>query len=438
MLSKAENEALTRVGPGTLMGDLMRSYWLPFYLSEELEAGGQPERIRLLGEDLIAFREGSGAVGLVAEQCPHRGASLYFARNEACSIRCIYHGWQFDIAGACLEQPNEPPESTFKNKVQLTAYPCRERNGVIWAYMGSLRPLPALPALEWNTVPQSRYMLALPRVQETNFMQPIEGEYDSSHAPILHAGLPGVTFGDITRSNRAIPRFHTHETDYGVVIGARYARESPEGNYWRIYPFLLPFYTIVNVNPTQADAVLFSGHAYVPIDDEHTLAFGFTWHPTRDLTGVERTYLENGPGFENIHPTRDSFLPRHSGPYGSYWPKLNLGNDWGHDYKAQRTNQRWSGIPGVWPQDVAVQVGFGPIVDRSREHLGGADAGQIAMRKRLLGAARALRDDGHLPPGVEDASVYASRPTQTLIPEEREPEWYREIDPLVAGPYTGS
>jgi phenylpropionate dioxygenase-like ring-hydroxylating dioxygenase large terminal subunit len=438
MLSKDENEALIRVGPGTLMGNLMRSYWIPFYLGAELQRDDQPQRVRLLGESLIVYRDSAGAVGLLEEQCCHRGASLYYARNEECGLRCVYHGWKYDTTGACVDQPNEPPENAFKTKVRQPGYPCLERNGVVWTYMGPLRPLPPLPDLEWNTVPESRCALALPRVQESNYLQPIEGEYDSSHAPILHAGLPGATFGDKARNNRAIPRFYTRDTGYGVLIGARYKHEGNEGDYWRIYPFQLPFYTLVNVNPTQSTDILFSGHAFVPMDDEHTLAFGFTWHPTRDLTERERTYLREGAGFENIHPTHDSFLPRHSGPYGAYWPKLNASNDFGHDYAAQRSNLRWSGVPGLWPQDVAVQVGFGPITDRTKEHLGAADAGQIAMRKRLLGAARALRDRGTTPPGVEDPSIYVSRPTQTLIPPEREEEWYREIEPLVAGPYAGA
>src|SRR5579872_6470814 len=151
MLSQEENELLTRTGPGTPMGALLRRYWLPAMLAAELpEAEGPPQRIRLLGEDLIAFRASNGQIGLLAANCPHRGASLFFGRNEECGLRCVYHGWKFDVAGRCVDMPNEPPESNFRDKVHQRAYPCRERNGLIWTYMGPLSDPPDLPALEWN------------------------------------------------------------------------------------------------------------------------------------------------------------------------------------------------------------------------------------------------------------------------------------------------
>src|SRR3954451_1364255 len=136
MLSRQDNELLTRVGPGTPMGDVLRSYWLPALFSDELQADGAPQRVRLLGEDLVAFRDSNGQPGLVAENCPHRGASLFFGRNEEEGLRCVYHGWKFDTIGACVDMPNEPPESNFKHKVRINAYLCKERNGIIWAYLG--------------------------------------------------------------------------------------------------------------------------------------------------------------------------------------------------------------------------------------------------------------------------------------------------------------
>ena len=160
MLSKTDNELLTRVGPGVAMGETLRQYWMPALLSTELpDADGAPLRLRLLGEDLVAFRDSSGRVGLVANNCPHRGASLFFGRNEEHGLRCVYHGWKFDLTGACLDMPNEPAESNFKSKVRLTSYPCRERNGLVWAYMGPLAQPPALPELEWNLVPENQYYM---------------------------------------------------------------------------------------------------------------------------------------------------------------------------------------------------------------------------------------------------------------------------------------
>jgi len=136
MLTAEENALLTRVGPGTLMGDLMRQYWIPVVQSTELAAGGRPKRVRILGEDLVAYRDPAGRAALVSELCAHRRASLYFARNEASGLRCVYHGWQYAPDGRCIDQPNERPESNFQDKVTLPAYPCADRGGVAWAYMG--------------------------------------------------------------------------------------------------------------------------------------------------------------------------------------------------------------------------------------------------------------------------------------------------------------
>src|SRR6516162_8078788 len=178
MLSREDNELLCRVGRGTPMGELMRQYWMPAALSSELpERDGVPLRVRLLGEDLIAFRTTSGAVGLVRNSCPHRGASLFYGRNEETGLRCVYHGWKFDVAGRCVDMPNEPPESNFKDKVHAPAYPCREQNGIIWTYMGPRDNPPSLPELELATVPES-YRWIRPSVRECNWLQALEGDID--------------------------------------------------------------------------------------------------------------------------------------------------------------------------------------------------------------------------------------------------------------------
>src|SRR5438093_13335172 len=157
MLSREDNELLCRVGRGTPMGELMRQYWVPAALSSELpEREGAPLRVRLLGEDLIAFRTTSGAVGLVANSCPHRGSSLFYGRNEAEGLRCVYHGWKFDVTGSCVDMPSEPPESNFKHKVRAVTYPCVERGGIIWTYMGARETPPPLPDLEANVAPECR------------------------------------------------------------------------------------------------------------------------------------------------------------------------------------------------------------------------------------------------------------------------------------------
>src|SRR5215208_942658 len=181
MLSTSENDLLCRVGAGTPMGDLFRNYWLPALRSDELPSPDcPPARLRILGENLIAFRTTSGAVGLVQNACPHRGASMFFGRNEEEGLRCVYHGWKFDVAGTCVEMPNEPPESNFKNKVHLTAYPAREWGGLIWMYMGPRDREPELPQLEWARVPESHRRIGK-WIQDVNYAQCLEGEIDTSH-----------------------------------------------------------------------------------------------------------------------------------------------------------------------------------------------------------------------------------------------------------------
>src|SRR5688572_18187207 len=245
MLNAADNELLCRVGPGTPMGDLMRQYWIPALLSEELpSADCPPIRLRLLGENLIGFRVTSGTAGITVNSCPHRGASMFFGRNEEEGLRCVYHGWKFDVHGDCVDMPSEPPESNFKSKVRIKAYACQERNGIIWTYMGPRETPPTLP--EWlpNMHPDSR---AGKSMRECNYMQALEGDIDTIHFGFLHAGhvkLEETAFG--TPDYYAIKVRNANmtviETEVGTTYGAY--RPAEDGtDYWRIANYLLPFYT---------------------------------------------------------------------------------------------------------------------------------------------------------------------------------------------------
>src|SRR5215471_5715489 len=184
MLAVEDNELITNTNPGTPMGDLFRRFWLPVALSEELPGPDcVPVRVRVLGEDLIAFRDSNGKVGLVDAFCPHRGAPMFFGRNEESGLRCIYHGWKFDVGGNCVDQMNEPEQ--FCQKIHLTAYPTTEIGGVIWTYMGPRERMPAPPAFEWTQVPETHRHVS--KVwEECNWLQALEGGIDTSHAPILH------------------------------------------------------------------------------------------------------------------------------------------------------------------------------------------------------------------------------------------------------------
>src|SRR6266498_3017607 len=187
MLSREENKILTQVGSGTPMGEVMRRYWMPALLSSDLPAPDcPPVRVKLLGEELVAFRDTQGRIGLIDEHCPHRLASLFLGRNEENGLRCVYHGWKFDVSGSCVDMPNEPPESRFKEKIQTTAYPTEERGGVIWVYLGPRGTRAAPPELEWTRVPES-HRLVSKRIQQCNYLQNVEGEVDSSHVSFLHS-----------------------------------------------------------------------------------------------------------------------------------------------------------------------------------------------------------------------------------------------------------
>jgi phthalate 4,5-dioxygenase len=418
MLSRDDNELLTRTGPGTPMGALLRHYWIPVVLSSEVEAGGRVKRVKLLGERLIAFRAKNGRPGLVGEFCPHRSASLYFGRVEDAGMRCVYHGWKFGMDGRCLEMPNEPPESGFAAKIRHVGYPCEEGGGMIWAYMGPASPPPSLPHLEWTRLPEA-HSFASKRVQECNWFQAMEGGIDSSHISFLHAPLDHAD-ADVTReldrasfgvgvavqtADRA-PRFEVVDTDYGVLIGARRTRGDGQ-HLWRVTQFLMPFYTMP---PTDLDEKITQSHIWVPMDDTYVINWMVTWHPDRALTREEIDLNVAGKGAHVC-----DYLPATSEPYGDIRTAANRHNDYEMDWEAHRTRM-FCGIPGFGVQDQAIQESQGDIVDRTVEHLGTSDAAIIQVRRRLMSAARALRDHGTPAPGRDPRSFHVRSTSVVLAP----------------------
>ena len=417
MLSREDNELLTRIGPGTAMGALMRRYWLPVVQSAELQAGGRVKRVMLLGERLIAYRAKNGTPGLIGEFCPHRLASLYFGRVEEAGMRCVYHGWAFGLDGQCLDMPSEPEASAFAPKIRTAGYPCLERGGVIWTYMGAERPLPPLPDLEWTLLP-APHVFASKRVQECNWFQALEGGIDSSHIGFLHAPLhpdDADTVRELDRASFGVgaavqagdraPHFDVIDTDYGVLIGARRTRGDGQ-HYWRVSQYLLPFYTMP---PTDLEARIVQSHIWVPMDDTSVVNWMVTWHPDRPLTREELIPHVEGKGSHVIE-----YAPPTSEPYGDIRTKANRTNDYEMDWELHRTTM-FCGIPGFGVQDQAIQESQGPIVNRTGEHLGTSDAAIIKVRRRLLNAARALRDHGATPPGQDPAS-FCVRSTSVVVP----------------------
>ena len=231
MLSAKENERLTRVGRGTPMGEFLRRFWLPALLSDELpRSDGDPIRTRTLGEDLVAFRDSNGDAGIVDAYCPHRRGPLFFGRNEECGLRCVYHGWKFDTTGQCVDMPSEPPESDFKERISVKAYPTYETGGMIWIYMGPREHQPERPPeMPFTLVPENERR-GLKFLVEANWLQCLEGELDTAHVSFLHStfGEDGTGIQTLVRNdgytNDRHPRLFALDTDYGFVYGGRRAQ----------------------------------------------------------------------------------------------------------------------------------------------------------------------------------------------------------------------
>jgi len=391
MLSQADNELLTRIGPGTPMGELFRRFWLPALLASELpHADSDPRRVRILGEDLVAFRDTNGKVGFIQTNCPHRGASLFFGRNEEAGIRCVYHGWKFDVDGTCVDMPNEPAESDFRSKVEAVTYPAKEWGGLIWIYMGPADLAPQLPEMEWCLVPDSHRILRR-WIHETNYAQAAEGDIDTSHIGFLHRrAVDGIAGLPPTRD--LAPKLMVKETDYGFVYGGR--RDEANGQFhWRLTQWMLPFYSII------PGTYPLTGHAYVPIDETHTSVVGYRYHAERPLTDAERAQVEQGL----------QVVPRFDAT--SLLPLANRSNDYLIDRQMQKT-ANFTGIRGISEQDMAMTQSMGPIYARWNEHLGSSDVAVITMRRVLLRLAQRLTD-GARPVAPYDGGLYRVRALET-------------------------
>lgn len=421
MLTRENNERLVRVGPGTPMGALMRRYWLPFLFSADLEADGQPMRVRLLCEDLVAFRDSHGAIGLVDHVCPHRGAPMVFGRNEEGGLRCVYHGWRFEADGRCTDMPAEPPDSTFADKVRIKSYPCRERNGVVWAYMGPEANPPELPSLEWNLVPMSQSVCTL-RIQDCNWLQALEGEIDSAHAAILHGRVDaGGVINQWKQAADLRPTFECESSENGVSIASRRVLGSGQV-YWRVNQFMLPFYTLVPPFPQYPEL---SGHAWVPIDDENTLCLMFSYHPTDPFYEKTRAVFRDGHGGrETGHPSANAYEPAPiTEPFAKYRTRYRRDNAYRFSYELQQKSW-FSGLPGLWVQDAACQSGVAAIYDRSQERLGSTDTGIVQARKLLLDTLRRFETGQTLPASAHDPETFMVRAVSlTLAPEAH---WKRD------------
>jgi phthalate 4,5-dioxygenase oxygenase subunit len=404
MLTNVENELLCRVGPGTPMGELFRTYWIPALPSSEFPGPESPPvRMRLLGEDLVMFRGADGRVGALAEACPHRGASLYFGRTEDCGLRCSYHGWKFDVDGNCVDLPTEQQGSRFREyfqaKVKATAYPCRDVNHMVWIYMGPRDEPPPFPEFEINTLPPEHVTEPIIMMEEANWLQNLEGDLDSAHLDWVHRRLrrdspaPAVGSAGTWNTDPNPPVLDVVPTDYGAYYSA--ARTLSDGDVWhRINQFIFPCFTMITAGPT----ALF--RSFVPLDDHHAMLIMQAADPVKPIS--ERARKAAPHLFDQFH----GFLPRTNDPRSYFMTVANKRNDYLRDMKLQEESL-FFGVPFVGNlQDRAMtelmcNADGEPVYDRTKENLGSSDVMVSAVRKQLLAAVRRLRDSGATPANLD-------------------------------------
>ena len=399
MLTREENELLTRVGPGTPMGETLRRYWIPALEADELrEPGGPPVRAPLLGERLIAYRDGAGKVGFMEEACLHRGASLFYGRNEPDGLRCIYHGWKYDVCGNILDVPNAPEGNIYQGKIRLKTYPAREFGGVIWVYMGPPDKIPAIPEFEWIKLPETHKKIVKVSL-DCNYLQGIEGGVDSSHISFLHRRVGDDEAGALQSQDTA-PRLEAQDTKYGFRYGSIRQVKSdngPRSEYVRITPFVLPWYTMTpSESADEKVSRLF--HAWVPIDDENTWVYYLKYCPGRPIEekDVSNYVLDRDANFGKVRHRANDYLQDRK--------KMHTKGEW------------WAGIDGLLNQDAAVQESAGAIYDRSKEHLVSGDTAVVKVRQIMLGAVRAVQA-GKTPPGLDPSIRFDRiRSEKILVP----------------------
>ena len=391
---------LVHVGPKTPMGTFMRQYWLPAALSSEVKTDGDPVRLMILGEQLLAFRDNAGRVGIMDHRCPHRCASLFLGRNEENGIRCVYHGWKFDVDGKCTDMPSVPARQDFKDKIHAKAYKTAERNGLIWVYMGENQASPPpLPHIEANLIAGSK-IWCLQR--QCNWLQALEGDIDTSHVGFLHVGalqpddLPADSPLRPTVLNRA-PEYRVQNSEWGAMYGAYRLAEDGRMS-WRAAHFLFPFWTMTPniLFPSRAIA-----RAWVPMDDTHVMLFDITG-------GIDEgnpfftTKLKNGePMYVKIRRK-----PNGTGWFDRWLPIDGPHNDWGIDREAQRNMIHYTGIDNPSMQDQSITESMGPITDHSFENLAPTDQMIAFVRRRLSLALASHHQNEVAGPGANNPDVY--------------------------------
>lgn len=422
MLSKEKNDTLCRVEGDTPMGRLMRNYWLPACASADLAAGGAPRRVKLLGEDLVAYRSPDGSLGLIDENCPHRGASLALANNEDCGLRCLYHGWLMNGEGRVLETPPEPADSKLKDRVKFAAYKVHEAGGVVWAWLGDRSKAPPPPAFEFAGLDPSHVIIMRAR-EEANWAQAIEGVLDSAHSNYLHSG--GIKPTDAANastvlgakahldrpSNDGAPKLDVETMPYGFRYAAirKPLRDADRNKYIRVTLFIAPCFGMFP-GPKGWGNMQF----FVPESDGKSLFWYVIWKKDGPVTQEERDrYLDNmglRPGVD-VDDNLDKFRSR--------------ANNWQQDRGAMMRGESYSGLRGVNFEDIAIHESMGPIYDRTKEHLGASDLAVIHYRRMMIEAAEQFALTGEPQIGFAEPVDHAQlRAGEGMIPH---PERWQAI-----------
>jgi phthalate 4,5-dioxygenase oxygenase subunit len=380
----ADNDLLCRIEADAPMGQIMRQHWLPACMSEEVaEADGTPVRTRLLGEDLVVFRDSKGRVGVLDEHCPHRGASLAFGRNEDCGLRCLYHGWKFGVDGEIQEMASEPADSRMHN-LKHKAYPTAEGGGFVWVWMGSEETLRPFEPPAWAPTPTTRTSIVKMHAA-CNWAQVLEGSIDSAHSSSLHstnmptAEVSGSTATEtawLRPSNDKAPRLEAELTDFGFHYAAirRPIVDAETHDYIRTTIFIAPFTVLIPPNDQYNLAQML-----VPIDDVNCMFYWVAWHPTK---GIEQDAWRRFCAAE-VGVDLDA----------DYRKLRNLQNNYLQD-RAKMKAGDFTGIEGIPAQDMAMWESMGPIADRSFDHLGASDVAIVQFRRQMVAAAKAAQAGG--------------------------------------------
>ncbi|WEK46512.1 MAG: Rieske 2Fe-2S domain-containing protein [Candidatus Andeanibacterium colombiense] len=410
MLSHEDNELLCRIGSGTPMGELMRRFWMPAVVIHELKPDGRPVRIRLLGEDLVCFMDSEGKVGLLGENCPHRGTSLALGVNGECGLRCVFHGWKFDVTGQCLDTPAEPENSKLAKAMKAKAYPTRVAGGMVWTYMGPKELEPEFPVFPWFDLPEGQ-VEAFRVIYECNYSQALEGAVDSSHAGVLHRDSPWTEPAKWPHEKDLRPKLEVEFTRYGMRYCA--VRNSDDGRKQaRMTQIPLPFYTFIPPDGEKAPEFRRNRrliNAFVPRDDYTTWHIQFFYDPGLTIDRAHREAEANTPHDSDFFKTNGLKV----------W--------YNQDAEMMRT-RNMTGIDGVALQDHAVSETMGAIADRTKEHLGRSDMAVVAFRRMMLRAVRRLQETGELPEANQAIFDWNEITAETfLFPPEQK---WQELQPL--------